>query len=83
MGYRGSKERNLRMKKLCDKTGGDTSSGAWFDPEKKRYIRYYGSNTPGYKKLLRRMSNRKVRRYGDALNNGRYRKVYDYWWILH
>lgn len=83
MGYRRSRESKRRLKKLSEATEGYSPGGAWYNPDKKRYVRYHGSNTPGYTKFLRRMSNRKVRKYGELLNNSLYKKAYDYWWILY
>lgn len=78
MSYRRSRESKRRLKKLSEETTDDALGGAWFNPSKKRYIRYYSSNTPGYAKFRRRISNRRVRKYGDLLSNGLYKKTYDY-----
>ncbi len=84
MGYHRSREQRRRLKKLYSKTGG-FPGGAWYDEERDRYIRSYTSNHnhPGYSKYLRRVSNRRVRRTKHALQNGQYRKVYDYWYELY
>lgn len=78
MCYRRSRESKRRLKKLSEETTDYSPGGAWFNPDKKRYIRFHGSNTPGLMKYLRRISNRRVRKHDDVLNNGSYKKVYDY-----
>ena len=81
MGYRGSQERNRRLKKLCDETKySSRGAGAFYDEDKGRYVKYSPRRKPGHAKFLRRVANRKVRRNKDYLRNGQYRKVYDYWW---
>lgn len=83
MDYRGSQERNRRLKKLCDETKySSRGAGAYYDEDKKRYIRYSPCRNSGYAKYLRKVANRKVRRSKDCLKHGSYRKVYDYWWEL-
>ena len=83
-GYFRSKERDRRLKKLYDATKSGYGAGAWYNEEKKRYIRCSNSNTTGYTKWLRRLSNRRIRRMKDVtLNNGQYKKVFDYWWELY
>lgn len=83
MGYRRSRQERRRLKKLYEQTKYSGCGGAWYDDEKQRYIRYFSSNKPGYTKMLRRISNRKVRKSKELLNYGLYRKTYDYWWILY
>ena len=82
MGYRRSNERNRRLKKLYDETKNWYGAGAYYDEDKKRYIRYSPCRNSGYAKYLRKVANRKVRRSKDCLKHGSYRKVYDYWWEL-
>ena len=82
MGHRRSVQERLRLKKLYKQTKYSCRGGAWYDDEKERYIRYFASNTPGYTKMLRRISNRKVRKSKEVLNHGLYKKAYDYWWVL-
>lgn len=57
-------------------------AGAYYDEDKKRYMRYSPCRNFGYAKYLRKVANRKVRRSKDCLKHGSYRKVYDYWWEL-
>ena len=59
-----------------------TGSGVWYDEDRKFYYKYTASNTPGYAKMLRRISNKKVRKSIDVGNHGVYRKSYDYKWTL-
>ena len=59
-----------------------TGSGVWYDEDRGFYYKYTASNTPGYAKMLRRISNKKVRKMTDIGNHGVYRKSYDYKWTL-
>ena len=72
------KKEDKRRLLSCYKKGGFV----WYDEDKQRYIRYHMA---GYKvaKYLRRLSNKKVRKYPYAMNYGMYRKVYDYWWEIY
>ena len=78
------KERDKReLQKLYDKTKHSYGSGAWFDREKQRFIRYSPSDSSAYPKYLKRLSNKRVRKYIGCLPNGcSYRKLFDYWWEL-
>lgn len=42
MGYKQSKERNRRLKKLYESTKQSCGAGVYFDNDKKRYIKYAG-----------------------------------------
>ena len=64
------------MRKHC------TGSGVWYDEERGFYYKYTASNTPGYAKALRRISNKKVRKTVNIGNHGAYRREYDYKWTL-
>ena len=59
-----------------------TGSGVWYDEDRGFYYKYTASNTPGYAKMLRRISNKKVRKLADISNYGVYRRSYDYKWTL-
>jgi hypothetical protein len=59
-----------------------TGSGVWYNEDRGFYYKYTASNTPGYAKMLRRISNKKVRKSEDLGNHGVYRKSYDYKWTL-
>jgi hypothetical protein len=87
MAYKQAKNRRKRllktyheieyMRKHC------TGSGVWYDEDRGFYYKYTASNTPGYAKMLRRISNKKVRKLFDVGNHGDYRKSYDYKWTLY
>lgn len=83
MGYRRAKERNRRLKKLYDETKNGYGAGAYYNEKKKRYIKCPSSNTPGYTKSLRKISNRRVRKSDIPLKGCSYKKLYDYWWELY
>jgi hypothetical protein len=59
-----------------------TGSGVWYDEDRGFYYKYTASNTPGYAKALRKISNKKVRKALEVGNHGAYRKKYDYKWAL-
>ncbi len=82
MSYHRSKERNRRLKKLCDETGFvHGATGAWYDEDKNRYIKYsYGSKK--YRKFLKKLSSKKARRYKGDIQNCDYKKTFDYLWKL-
>ena len=65
-----------KMRKHC------TGSGVWYDDARRFYYKYTASNTPGYAKMLRRISNKKVRKSADVGSFGAYRKSFDYKWTL-
>ena len=80
--YRRSVQTKARLKRLSKKTPHCYAGGAWYDPEKGRYIRIYISGRTARPKFHRKMSNKKLRRYPEVMNHGLYRKVYDYWWEI-
>ncbi len=83
MGYRRSRERNRRLKKLYNKTKTSYGAGAYYDECKGRYIKYCPKK-PGAAKYLRKVSNKKVRKYKGYLKQGAsYRKVDEYQWKLY
>ena len=59
-----------------------TGSGVWYDDDRGFYYKYTASNAPGYAKMLRRISNKKVRKAVDVGSHGDYRRNYDYKWTL-
>ena len=65
-----------RMRKHC------TGSGVWYDDDRGFYYKYTASNTPGYAKALRKISNKKVRKAQYVGNYGAYRRNFDYKWTL-
>ena len=83
MGYKQSKERNQRLKKLYEETKHSYVKGVYYDKHKKRLIRYSLRNKSTYARFLRKCANRTVRRNKDELmNHSTYRKQFDYWWEL-
>lgn len=61
-------------------------NGDWTDdPEDTKYVkRCYRENRPGISGYLKKLANRKVRRFdGEIGNYGAYKKVFDYWWNLY
>ena len=83
MGYKQSRERNRRIKKLYEQTRTSYARGAYYDKKKKRIIRYHMRQNSNVPRFYRKQANRAVRREkGDILNHGGYRKQYDYWWEL-
>lgn len=83
MGYKQSKERNRRLKKLYESTKHSYGRGAYYDTKKKRFIRYTARRKSAYPRFLRKKANRTVRRNkSESMNHGSYRKQFDYWWEL-
>ena len=86
MAYKQAKNRKKRLQKTYDEVKymrkHYTGSGVWIDEDRGFLYRYSPSSTPGYAKSLRRIGNKKVRHSKDVLNNGEYRRVYDYKWTL-
>jgi hypothetical protein len=83
MAYKQAQNRKKRLLKTYRQTKTNYGCGVFFDEDKGRYIRYSPSNTPGYTKFLKKVSNRKIRRARtDIGNHGAYKRQYDYWWTL-
>ena len=86
MAYMQAKNRGKRLLKTYNKIKGMrrhcAGSGVWYDDDRGFYYKYSASNTPGYAKELRRISNKKIRQAADVGNYGAYRKKYDYKWTL-
>lgn len=83
MAYKQAQNRKKRLMKTYRQTKHKYGPGVWFNEDTGRYIKCSASNTPGYTKALRRVSNRKVRRAAETYRNSTYKKLYDYWWILY
>lgn len=87
MAYKQARNRKKRLLKTYHEVEGTrkhcTGSGVWYDEDRGFYYKYTSSNTPGYAKMLRRISNKKVRKTTDVGNHGVYRKSYDYKWTLY
>ena len=82
MSYHRSRETRRRLRKLSRNSPGYSPSGAWYNEEKGRYIRFYARGSHGSTKWLRTVANHKVRRAKNVPQGGGYRRVYDYWWEL-
>ena len=82
MSHRRSRETRRRLKRLSVNRSRYSASGAWYNEDKGRYIRFYARGSHGSTKWLRTVANRKVRRAKDVPSGGGYRRVYDYWWEL-
>jgi hypothetical protein len=87
MAYKQAKNRKKRLAKTYRKIRGMTkhctAGGVWYDEDRGFYYKYTASNTPGYAKALRKISNKKVRKSAEVGNYGSYRKNYDYKWTLY
>ena len=82
MAYKQARNRRKKLVKTYEETKTKCCAGVWYDEERNRYIKFTASNTPGYTKQLRRISNKKVRKAADVGNHGAYRREYDYKWTL-
>ena len=86
MAYDQARNRKRRLertyKQIKDQNSHYSGSGVWYDEDRGFYYRYTCSNTPGYARSLRRISNKRVRKSSMLLNHGEYRRLYDYKWAL-
>ena len=83
MAYKQAQNRHKKLVKTYEETKYNfVGSGVGFDNDRGFYYRYAISNTPGYTKMIRRVSNKKVRKSADIGNYGAYRKSYDYKWTI-
>ena len=86
MAYKQAKNRKKRLEKTYTEIKHMrkhyTGAGVWIDEDRGFLYRYGPSNTPGYAKMLRRISNKKVRKATDIGNHADYRRSYDYKWTL-
>jgi hypothetical protein len=80
--HKQAENRRKKLLKTYEKTKNSYGSGVWYDEDRGFYYKYSASNTPGYTKLLKRISNKKVRRAAEVGNHGDYRRNYDYKWVL-
>ena len=80
--YKQAKCRRKKLLKTYEATKHGEGSGVWYDEDRGFYYKYTASNTPGYAKALRKMSNKKVRKAADVGNHAAYRKNFDYKWAL-
>lgn len=82
MAYKQAKNRRKKLARTYEETKYGYGSGVWYDEERGYYYKYSATNTPGYTKLLKRISNKKVRQAAEVGNYGDYRRNYDYKWVL-
>lgn len=86
MAYKQARSRKKRLKKTYDQIKNMNKhyspGGVWIDEDRGFLYRFHASNTPGYTKSIRRVSNKKVRRASEPMKHGDYRKVYDYKWTI-
>lgn len=82
MAYKQAQARHKKLIKTFNETKNGYGSGVAFDEDRHFYYKYTASNTPGYAKSLRRISNKKVRRSSDIGCYSDYRRKYDYNWQL-
>lgn len=81
MSYFRSKEDKRRLAKLYYETKSQYGSGAYYDDDKRRYIRYYPAQV-GFTKFLKRYSNKRARKSSEIPQYSGHKKNTDYWWIL-
>ena len=82
MAYKQARARRKKLIKTYQETKSKYGSGVAFDEDRNFYYKYTASNTPGYTKILKRVSNKKVRQSKDLGSHNNYRRKYDYYWIL-
>ena len=81
--YKQARNRRKRLEKTYEQTKHSYGSGVWFDEDRGFFYKYAASNTPGYTKMLKRISNKKVRKSEEIGSYGAYRRTYDYKWVLY
>jgi hypothetical protein len=86
MAYKQAVNRKKRLQKTYNEVknmrGHYTAAGVWIDEDRGFFYRYRPSNTPGYAKLIRRISNKKVRKSKESFKYADYRRLYDYKWTM-
>ena len=80
MSHRRKMKEKHKLKHVYNQTKSFYGVGAYYDKDKKRYMRWYA---PRIGKFYRRISNKKVRHAKYLTNGNSYRKYFDYWWELH
>lgn len=83
MGYFRVVEQRKHDKRIYKQTKNSCCAGVYYDDKKERYVRFSQNRNPGLTKMLRRKSNKKIRQSEDVWNYNKYRRLYDYWWILY
>lgn len=82
MGYFRVAEQKKRDIKVYYQTKNYYGAGVYYDDQKQRYIRYSPNSKSGLTTLLKRVSNKKVRKAKEIHNHCQYKRLYDYWWNL-
>ena len=87
MAYKQARARHRRLLKTYSETKKHCGAGVAFDEDRQFYYKFYPSNTSGYARSLRKISNKKIRSLKDCEytfgSPGNYRKVFDYKWSLY
>lgn len=83
MSYRRSQQEKKKLKKLYEETKTSYGSGAYFDKDKKRYIRYTSCSAP-VRKQYKRQNVRNFRRNKVKVpaRGCKYKRFYDFWWNI-
>ena len=83
MAYKQAKQRHKKLIKTYKETKNSCGSGVGYNKDRNFYYKFVSSNTPGYSKYLKRLSNKKIRQAKNSVGSfGAYRKLYDYKWQL-
>lgn len=82
MSYERAREEKRKLRKLAEATQRH-QVGAYYDTEKKRYIRTYVSGNSGKVKLYQKQSNKRIRQGFDMRKGAKYKRVYDIAWEIY
>ena len=87
-GYERKRKYKKRIARLADITDSydriDNDRNVTTDPEQTRYVKrcYKANHAPGRIGFLKKISNRKTRRYrGEIADGCRYKRIYDLDWV--
>ena len=83
MSYKRSCEEKRRLLKLYNETSNQIMCGVWYDSKAGRYKRYSMSYKSGYPRYLKKLCNKRIRKYLGSLKRNEYRKVSEYTWMLY
>lgn len=83
MSHQRVQETNRRLCKTYNATKNGYGAGVWYNEKKKRYIRYKCQDKD-LKARCRRTTRRRLkdRYFGEILDGGTHKKVFDYWGTL-
>ncbi len=82
MSFQRSKSEKKRLQKIYKATRGRHGAGVWFDERKGRLIKYSEGSIYS-KRSLKRQCSKAARQYPGVLNNGKYKRTFDYFWELY